>query len=60
MIVIGFYRILPTELLDSVPHGVYGIHNSLLPKYRGGAPLVWQLINSEIEVGSTFLSSQKG
>ena len=60
MIVIGFYRILPTELLDSVPHGVYGIHNSLLPKYRGGAPLVWQLINSEIEVGSTFFKFSKG
>ena len=60
MIVNGYYRILPTELFDLVSHGVWGIHNSLLPKYRGGSPLVWQLINCEPEVGSTFFKFSKG
>ena len=45
MIVSGYYNILPKKLLDLVPLGVWGIHNSLLPKYRGGAALVWQIIN---------------
>jgi len=33
---------------------VWGIHNSLLPKYRGGSHLVWQVINREKVLGSTF------
>ena len=31
----GYYRILSNEVLNSVPMGIYGIHNSILPKYRG-------------------------
>ena len=60
IIVNGYYRLLPLELFDLVPHGVWGIHNSLLPKYRGGSPLVWQLINCEPEVGSTFFKFSEG
>ena len=44
----------------SVRLGVWGIHNSLLPKYRGGSPLVWQLINSEKVVGSSFFKFTSG
>lgn len=54
IIVCGYYRILPIDLLEAVPRGVWGIHNSLLPKYRGGSPLVWQLINGEETIGSSF------
>ena len=54
MIVSGYYNILPKKLLDLVPLGVWGIHNSLLPKYRGGAALVWQIINGEKELGSSL------
>ncbi|HAU94046.1 MAG TPA: hypothetical protein DCW59_16985 [Alteromonas sp.] len=60
MIVCGYYRILPTKLLDSISMGVWGIHNSLLPKYRGGSPLVWQLINNEEIVGSSFFKFTSG
>lgn len=60
IIVCGYYRILPSELLTSVQMGVWGIHNSLLPKYRGGAPLVWQLINDEEVVGSSFFKITSG
>jgi len=60
MLVIGYYRILPQEIIDSIDYGVWGIHNSLLPKYRGGSPLVWQLINGEEEVGSSFFRFSSG
>ena len=50
----GYYRILPTSLFSLPSCGVWGIHHSPLPKYRGGAPLVWQLINGEDKIGSTL------
>lgn len=54
IIVCGYYRILPAQLFQTVRCGVWGIHNSLLPKYRGGSPLVWQIINREKTLGSSF------
>ena len=60
MVVCGYYRILPERLLDSVTFGVWGIHNSILPKYRGGSPLVWQLINGEKVIGSSFFKFSSG
>ncbi len=60
ILVCGFYKILPAELLDAVKFGVWGIHNSLLPKYRGGSPLVWQMINNEPYLGSSFFRFSSG
>lgn len=60
MIVCGYYRILPEEIFKIISEGVWGIHNSLLPKYRGGSPLVWQIINKEKIIGSTFFKFAKG
>lgn len=60
MFVVGYYRILPLSLLEKVREGVWGIHNSLLPKYRGGSPLVWQLINGEERVGSSLFRFSAG
>ena len=60
MVVCGYYRILSDRLLDNVTLGVWGIHNSLLPKYRGGSPLVWQLINREKAIGSSFFKFSRG
>jgi methionyl-tRNA formyltransferase len=59
-LVCGWYWILSQETLQNFPHGVWGIHNSLLPKYRGGSPLVWALIQGERQVGSSLfrLSSE--
>ena len=56
----GYYRILSNDVLNSVPLGIYGIHNSILPKYRGGSPLVWQLINGEKIVGATLFKLEEG
>lgn len=60
MIVCGYYRILSARLLKNVSFGVWGIHNSILPKYRGGSPLVWQLINREKVIGSSFFKFSSG
>jgi methionyl-tRNA formyltransferase len=60
MIVCGYYRILPSEIFCEVSHGVWGIHNSMLPRYRGGSPLVWQIINNEKTFGSSFFKLSHG
>jgi methionyl-tRNA formyltransferase len=56
----GWYWLLSPGILASVPHGFIGSHFSLLPKYRGGSPLVWALINGEPEVGVSFFSFVEG
>lgn len=55
-IVVGWYWLFSREMLARASHGFIGIHNSLLPRYRGGAPLVWSLINGESEVGFSLFS----
>jgi methionyl-tRNA formyltransferase len=50
-IVQGWYWLLNATVLNSVIHGFLGIHYSLLPKYRGSSPLVWQIINGEHTIG---------
>ena len=59
-LVFGWYRILSPELLDLVPGGFFGIHPSLLPKYRGAAPLVWAVINGDSESGVSLFKFDKG
>jgi len=56
----GWYWLLSPGILTSVQHGFIGSHYSLLPKYRGGSPLVWALINGEPEVGVSFFSFVEG
>lgn len=51
VLVTGWYRLIPDDVLDAVPHGFVGAHYSTLPAYRGSAPVVWQLLNGESEVG---------
>ena len=53
MIVCGWQRLLGTEILSSVSWGVIGAHSSLLPNYRGRAPVNWAIINGEKETGVT-------
>jgi methionyl-tRNA formyltransferase len=58
--VVCWYWLMRDELLDRFPSGAMGIHNSLLPKYRGGSPLVWAVINGEIETGFSVFSLSHG
>lgn len=59
-IVVGWYWLISNNALDSVPSGFIGVHNSLLPKYRGGSPLIWPIINNEKKVGFSFFSFTQG
>lgn len=60
MIVLGWYSIIPQEVFDRVPMGAVAIHASLLPKYRGMAPIPWAIINGEDETGVSFFHLDKG
>lgn len=58
-IVVAF-RILPEKLFMIPPHGSINLHGSLLPKYRGAAPINWAIINGETETGlTTFFLKKK-
>ena len=60
VVVVGWYQIIPPSLLAMVPGGFAGIHASALPRYRGGAPLVWALINGENQVGVSLFYFSAG
>jgi methionyl-tRNA formyltransferase len=50
-----YYRyLLPDAILNSAAHGAFNLHGSLLPKYRGRAPVNWMLVNGECEAGLTL------
>lgn len=56
---IGWYHMIPYSFIDATPRGVAGIHGSLLPKYRGNAPLVWAMINGEKQTGVSLFYFEK-
>jgi len=60
IIVVAFGQILPKALLDIPPFGCINIHASLLPRYRGAAPLNWCIINGESETGITTMMMDVG
>jgi methionyl-tRNA formyltransferase len=53
-VVIGWYHLIPARVRALAPLGTVGMHWSLLPKYRGGSPLVWAMINGEAETGASL------
>ena len=60
VLVVGWYHMIP-KIIRSIPsEGIIGIHASLLPKYRGGAPLVWAIINGERVAGITLFYFDEG
>jgi methionyl-tRNA formyltransferase len=58
--VTAFGRILPPSVLDLPPLGCVNVHGSLLPKYRGAAPIQWAIINGETETGITTMLMDPG
>jgi methionyl-tRNA formyltransferase len=58
-IVVGWYYLIPAAVRQLFPLGVTAIHASLLPRYRGNAPLVWAIINGERETGVTLFYLDK-
>jgi len=59
-VVVAFGQILPKEVLDIPPKGCYNVHASLLPKYRGAAPINWAIIDGEAETGITTIRMDEG
>ncbi len=60
MVVIAFGQILSKELLEVPSYGCVNIHASLLPKYRGAAPIQWAVINGDEETGITTMQMDEG
>lgn len=60
MVVAAFGQILPKEILEMCPYGCINVHASLLPKYRGAAPIQWVIIDGEKESGVTIMQMNEG
>ena len=60
MVTAAYGQILSQEVLDITKFGVYNVHASVLPKYRGSSPIQWSLINCEKEIGVTILKTLAG
>ena len=60
IVVAAYGQILPESILNIPQYGCINIHASLLPKYRGAAPIEWTIINGETESGVTTMYMAKG
>ncbi len=56
----AYGKILPKEILDIPRHGCINVHASLLPKYRGAAPIQWAIINGDSRTGVTTFFMDEG
>lgn len=60
IVVVAYGKILPKDVLDIPKHGCINVHGSLLPKYRGAAPIQWSIINGERQSGVTTMLMDEG
>lgn len=60
IVVVAYGKILPKEILDIPPYGCINVHASLLPKYRGAAPIQWAVLNGDAESGVTTMYMAEG
>ncbi|MSV34407.1 MAG: methionyl-tRNA formyltransferase [Bryobacterales bacterium] len=60
IIVVGYGQIIPKAILDIPPLGIFNVHASLLPKYRGAAPIQWAIANGEPRTGVTIMRIDEG
>src|SRR5688572_8747754 len=59
-VVVAYGKILPRGVLDAFPRGCVNVHGSVLPAYRGAAPVQWAIINGETESGVTIMQLDEG
>jgi methionyl-tRNA formyltransferase len=59
-VVVAYGKILPRAVLDAAPRGCVNVHGSLLPKYRGAAPVQWAVIDGEKETGVCIMQLDEG
>ena len=55
IVVAAYGKVLPDEILALPPKGCINVHSSLLPKYRGAAPINWAVVNGDAETGVTIM-----
>lgn len=60
IVVVAYGQILPQNILDLSKSGCVNVHTSLLPKYRGAAPIQWAIANGEMETGVTIMKMDAG
>ncbi|MPW26031.1 methionyl-tRNA formyltransferase [Alkalibaculum sp. M08DMB] len=60
VVVVAYGQLLPLEILNMPKYGCINIHASLLPRYRGSAPIHWSIINGEVETGVTTMYMDQG
>ena len=60
IVVVAYGKILPKYILDFPKYGCINVHGSLLPKYRGAAPIQWAIINGEKTTGITTMYMDQG
>ena len=60
IVVAAYGKILPKRFLDLPPKGCINVHSSLLPRYRGAAPINWAILNGECETGVTIMYMAEG
>jgi len=60
MVVVGYGQIIPQSIINIPPLGIINVHASLLPKYRGAAPIQWAIANGESSTGVTTMQIDAG
>jgi len=60
LVVVGYGQIIPQSIIDIPRHGIMNVHASLLPKYRGAAPIQWAIANGESVTGVTTMRIDAG
>lgn len=60
MVVVGYGQIIPQAIIDLPRLGIVNVHGSLLPKYRGAAPIQWAVANGETATGVTTMQIEAG
>jgi methionyl-tRNA formyltransferase len=60
MVVVGYGQIIPQSVIDVPPYGIINVHASLLPKYRGAAPIQWAIVRGETRTGVTTMQIDAG
>jgi len=59
-VIVAYGQILPSSVIDIPPRGTVNVHASLLPRYRGAAPIQWAIVNAEHETGVTTMQIDEG
>jgi methionyl-tRNA formyltransferase len=60
MVIVGYGQIIPQSIIDLAPLGIINVHASLLPRYRGAAPIQWSIIRGETRTGVTTMRIDAG